>query len=88
MKKKDCVSITDLFFHFFFTFKEKCEHTEPIRNGRFIYGRWTSPFIEGDTIFFSCDEGYNPLDESATATCTKDGWSPPPSCVTSAGKLD
>ncbi|XP_072854192.2 complement factor H-related protein 1 [Pogona vitticeps] len=63
---------------------KKCEHTEPIRNGRFIYGRWTSPFIEGDTIFFSCDEGYNPLDESATATCTKDGWSPPPSCVISA----
>uniref|UniRef100_A0ABM5G970 Complement factor H-related protein 5-like isoform X3 n=1 Tax=Pogona vitticeps TaxID=103695 RepID=A0ABM5G970_9SAUR len=57
-----------------------CDHKNPIRNGKFIYTYWTRSFIEGNTIPYSCDKGYHSENESATATCTKAGWSPPPRC--------
>ncbi|KAJ7332381.1 hypothetical protein JRQ81_014561, partial [Phrynocephalus forsythii] len=60
---------------------KKCEHRSPLRNGKFIYSYWNS-FIEGDPIFYSCNEGYHPANKNASVTCTKDGWSPPPKCVT------
>ncbi|XP_072854183.2 complement factor H isoform X2 [Pogona vitticeps] len=58
-----------------------CEQRYPIRNGKFIYNYWTRPFIEGNRISYSCDKGYLSAYESATATCTKAGWSPPPRCI-------
>ncbi|KAJ7332380.1 hypothetical protein JRQ81_014560 [Phrynocephalus forsythii] len=60
---------------------KKCEHRSPLRNGKFIYSYWNS-FIEGDLISYSCNEGYHPANKNASVTCTKDGWSPPPKCVT------
>lgn len=59
-----------------------CDHRKTFRNGQFTYGYWTSPFIEGDTIPYSCDGGYHPVNKNARVTCTRDGWLPTPRCGT------
>uniref|UniRef100_A0A6J0VLD2 Complement factor H-like isoform X1 n=2 Tax=Pogona vitticeps TaxID=103695 RepID=A0A6J0VLD2_9SAUR len=38
-------------------------------------------FIEGDTISFHCDVGYQPEPQSPVATCTRKDWSPALNCL-------
>ena len=38
-------------------------------------------FIEGDTISFHCDVGYQPEHQSPVATCTRKDWSPALNCL-------
>ncbi|XP_034979451.1 complement factor H-like, partial [Zootoca vivipara] len=55
-----------------------CTPSKHLPHGEVIYDSKKN-FIEGDTISFRCDAGYQP-ENKATATCTKNDWSPPPSC--------
>ncbi|XP_053098979.1 complement factor H-related protein 2-like isoform X4 [Hemicordylus capensis] len=43
-------------------------------------------FIEGEEIYFSCEEGYHPEHLPAKSKCTKDGWSPFPNCSSTQAK--
>ncbi|XP_062836834.1 coagulation factor XIII B chain isoform X2 [Anolis carolinensis] len=59
---------------------KKCDHPQQIQHGAFNYHRW-SIYIEGDDITLSCDTGYYPANQQTKIMCTKNGWSPTPSCV-------
>uniref|UniRef100_A0A803TP19 Sushi domain-containing protein n=1 Tax=Anolis carolinensis TaxID=28377 RepID=A0A803TP19_ANOCA len=37
--------------------------------------------LKGDDITLSCDTGYYPANQQTKIMCTKNGWSPTPSCV-------
>lgn len=34
----------------------------------------------GDTVSYSCSNGYQPVNEDRIATCTRDGWTPKQLC--------
>uniref|UniRef100_A0A803T338 Sushi domain-containing protein n=1 Tax=Anolis carolinensis TaxID=28377 RepID=A0A803T338_ANOCA len=63
---------------------KKCDRPQQIQHGAFNYHR-LSIYIEGDDITLSCDTGYYPANQQTKIMCTKNGWSPTPSCV-SPGK--
>ncbi|XP_028587923.2 complement factor H-like [Podarcis muralis] len=55
-----------------------CTPPKHLPHGEVIYDSKNN-FIEGDNVSFRCDAGYRP-ENQATATCTKNDWSPTPSC--------
>ncbi|KAM4641470.1 complement factor H-like isoform 3-T3 [Discoglossus pictus] len=58
---------------------KKISCSEPqISNGKVKIPRKT--YNEDERISYECNAGYKP-DRSPEATCTKNGWSPPPSCL-------
>ncbi|XP_058032306.1 complement factor H-related protein 4-like isoform X8 [Ahaetulla prasina] len=59
---------------------KKCDTSLRINNGHFA-STYQGMYIEGNNITFVCDKGYSPADQQSTSTCTKNGWSPPPSCI-------
>ncbi|XP_060546077.1 complement factor H-related protein 1-like isoform X4 [Pantherophis guttatus] len=63
-----------------FLLSEKCDTSLRIHNGHFA-STYQDMYIEGNDITFVCDQGYSPANQQSTSTCTKNGWSPAPSCI-------
>ncbi|XP_060545569.1 complement factor H-related protein 1-like [Pantherophis guttatus] len=59
---------------------KKCDTSLRIHNGHFA-STYQDMYIEGNDIRFVCDQGYSPANQQSTSTCTKNGWSPAPSCI-------
>ncbi|XP_077784468.1 complement factor H isoform X2 [Podarcis muralis] len=58
---------------------KKCDIPRLLAHGTFnVHNR--QKFIEGDEISYSCEVGYDPINQQAKAMCTKNGWSPTPRC--------
>ncbi|XP_053247438.1 complement factor H-like isoform X1 [Podarcis raffonei] len=58
---------------------KKCGVPRLLAHGTFNAHIWQK-FIEGDEISYSCEVGYDPINQQAKAVCTKNGWSPTPRC--------
>ncbi|XP_058033275.1 complement factor H isoform X2 [Ahaetulla prasina] len=57
-----------------------CDPSLRFHYGYFITYYWHT-YIEGDEITFACAQGFSPANQQSTVTCTKNGWSPAPSCI-------
>ncbi|KAL8178194.1 UNVERIFIED_CONTAM: hypothetical protein K2H54_035556 [Gekko kuhli] len=63
---------------------KQCIPPKRLPHGLMVTYTAKNAFIEGDNLLFECDVGYHPEQQEGTVKCTKNGWSPIPSCVPAA----